>query len=210
VGIAAALRCTPVVAPTVTQTFWRSRAARLTGTFVGLAGLCATLTVLFWSMRAVMEIGGSCASGNTPYEIARPCPQGIPGLMLGSIFGGILMLGVYLVSAAGGPSLWPLAWPALFLSLGWNFFEYGVDPPLGGDTAPGWLICGVLFAVMGGVPLLLLIRAGFFAGLITGSAVETDSVGSPTVSRGALLALQVLAIVVGVWAGWRIFDWGNG
>ena len=22
-----------------------------------------------------------------------------------------------------------LAWPALFLSLGWNFLEYGVNPP---------------------------------------------------------------------------------
>ena len=35
------------------------------------------LTMVYESMRAVMDIGGSCASGNTPYEIARPCPKGV-------------------------------------------------------------------------------------------------------------------------------------
>ncbi|MBA2326041.1 MAG: hypothetical protein H0V95_05280 [Actinobacteria bacterium] len=212
--------------PTATRTFMGLRRARLVGIFIGLAGLCAALTILFWSMRAVMEIGGSCASGNVPYEITRPCPKGTGFLMTGSIFGGIFMFGLYAVSAVGGPSLWPLAWPALFLSLGWNFFEYGVDPPFGSGVAPGWLICGVLFALMGGAPLLILIRSGWFARLFTGREMgiwrswlprlpkppPTDSTPPVMVggSRGALLLLQGGAIVFGVWTGWRIFDWANG
>ena len=180
-----------------------SRPARLIGIVVGLAGLCAALTMLFWSMRAVMEIGGSCASGNVPYETTRPCPQGTGWMMTSSIFGGLFMLGLYAVSAAGGPSLLPLAWPALFLSLGWNFFEYGVDPPFGSGVAPGWLVCGVLFALMGGLPLLLLLNSGWLQSLFTGK----EMAGVP---RGAILAFQAVAIVAGTWAGWRIFDWGNG
>jgi hypothetical protein len=199
-----------------------SRPASLVGIFVGPAGLCAALTILFWSMRAVMEIGGSCASGNVPYEITRPCPKGTGFFMTGSIFGGIFMLGLYAVSAVGGPSLWPLAWPALFLSLGWNFFEYGIDPPFGSGVAPGWLICGVLFALMGAAPLVVLVTSGWFTKLFTGregagaggwlpKARSSDA--TPPVmaggSRVALLLLQGVAIVVGVLAGWRIFDWGN-
>jgi hypothetical protein len=123
-------------------------------TFVGLAGGCAALTVLFLCMRSVMDIGGSCAEGG-PYVVARPCPKGIPGLLLGSIFGGIVLLGVYAVNTFRlNLVLW--AWPALFISLGWNFLEYGFDPPEGGIVW-SWLFCGVLFVVMGGGPVLAAI-----------------------------------------------------
>lgn len=53
--------------------------------------------------------------------------------------------------------LWLLAWPALFLSLGWNFLEFGLDPPGGGGPEWGWLICAIVFGLMGGVPLLLVL-----------------------------------------------------
>jgi hypothetical protein len=51
------------------------------------------------------------------------------------------------------PSFGGLLWPALFISLGWNFLEYGFDPPFGEGLAWGWLVCGVLFMLMGGIPL---------------------------------------------------------
>lgn len=207
----------------MTRSFWTSRPARIVGIFVGLVGLCAALTILFWAMRSVMEIGGSCASGNVPYENVRPCPKGTGWLMTTAIFGGLLMLCVYALSAAGGPNLWPLAWPALFLSLGWNFLEYGVDPPFGSGVSPGWLICGVVFVLMGGLPLVALIRSGWLTSLFTGrepagagswlpKAPYSDTNASVLagVPRAGLLAVQAVAIVVGVWAGWRIFDWGNG
>ena len=47
-----------------------------------------------------------------------------------------------------------LAWPALFLSLGWNFLSTPSTRPGGGGIELGWLIPGVIFVMMGGVPLL--------------------------------------------------------
>jgi hypothetical protein len=58
----------------------------------------------------------------------------------------------------GGPKLVALAWPALFLALGWNFLEYAFDPPPPEDGVIwGWLICGIVFVAMGGVPLLFVL-----------------------------------------------------
>src|SRR5713226_10770653 len=40
----------------------------------------------------------SCASGNTPYAIAQPCPKGTGTdivLLMGGIFGGLIGAGVY-------------------------------------------------------------------------------------------------------------------
>ncbi len=127
-------------------------------TFVSLAGVSAALTWLFLGMRAVMRVGGSCASGG-PYEIATPCPQGVPLAMVGGIFGGLISLAVYAYKGLPfGPRLTRLAWSALFLSLGWNFFEFGLKTP---GLSYGWLFCGVLFALMGGLPLPFLLAAAF-------------------------------------------------
>lgn len=131
------------------------------GAFLGLAGVACGLTLVFRSMRSVMEIGGSCADGG-PYVSAQPCPDGVVEMMLLGIFGGLVALLVFGLSAArlgpgyAGLALW--AWPGLFLSLGWNFWEYGLDPPGGGGTEAGWIVCGVLFVLMGGLPLIYLVR----------------------------------------------------
>ena len=43
----------------------------------------------------------------------------------------------------------------LFLSLGWNFLSYGVfNTPEGEGIVWSWAFCGVLFVLMGGVPLV--------------------------------------------------------
>ena len=135
-------------------------------TFVALAGVAMALTWLFLGMRSVMQIGGSCASGGGPYEVATPCPEGIPLVMLGGIFGGLTFLGVYAFKGLPfGPRLAILAWPALFLSLGWNFLEFGLNPP-GEETgvSVSWLFCAALFGLMGGLPLgFLFTRSGFRA-----------------------------------------------
>lgn len=47
-----------------------------------------------------------------------------------------------------------LAWPALFLSLGWDFWEYGLDPPNDEGGAFGLIVCGVVFVAMGLIPLI--------------------------------------------------------
>ena len=62
-------------------------------------------------------------------------------------------------AALGGPygGLVLLAWPALFISLGWNFLEFAFFPPPP-DTGIelGWLIPGVIFVTMGAAPLVAI------------------------------------------------------
>lgn len=127
--------------------------------FVALAGVSCCLTLLFLGMRAVMDVGGSCASGG-PYVPRVTCPEGIPLVMMGGVWGGFVFVGLYLWSTSkhGVPTLVALAWPALFLSLGWNFLDYGIDPPYGDGLVWGWLLCAALFALMGGLPLLAMLR----------------------------------------------------
>ena len=134
----------------------------MVGSFLGLAMLACGLTLLYLGMREVMEIGGACAEGG-PYQTRQECPDGAPEALFGGAWGGLIGAGIFALSARalGGSYtrllLW--AWPALFLSLGWNFLEYGLDPPGGTEGAvAGWLVCAVLFGLMGGIPLLFLIR----------------------------------------------------
>ena len=184
-------------------------------TFVGALGVAAALTILFYCMRSVMEIGGSCASGNTPFEIARPCPDGVPGLMVGSIFGGLFFLAVYAFNAVG-PNLTFLAWPALFLSLGWNFLEFGVNPPGDdGGLAFGWLICGVVFVAMGGIPLLFALstmrsdRATRRAAREVGAQPDVARTSARD-ARIAAWVLQIVALGIGIWAGIELFELATG
>lgn len=141
--------------------------------FITLVGLTAGITLLFLGMRSVMAIGGVCAEGG-PYVPRQPCPDGVPGMMVGGIWGGIICLFLYLwaTSRAGAPSFVAFAWPALFLSLGWNFFEFGLNPPGDVGLAWSWLICGVLFVLMGGFPLIGLFPMWWRG--ITGKAEEHE------------------------------------
>jgi hypothetical protein len=103
-----------------------------------------------------MDLGGFCASGG-PYEIAVECPDSVIATTPLSIFGGFLSAGLMLWGGAALGGSWMslvfLAWPALFLTLGWNFLAYGFFPPEGGWVW-SWIVCGVLFVLMGGVPLI--------------------------------------------------------
>jgi hypothetical protein len=123
---------------------------------VSFGGIVAGLTLLYRSMRSVMAVGGSCGSGG-PYQLRVECPKGIPLLMNVAIWGGVVML--FLAMAAikrtGAPNVLWLLWPALFLSLGFYFVQFGLDPPGGGDVQVGWMVCGAVFGLMGAVPLLI-------------------------------------------------------
>ena len=91
---------------------------RTIGVGLSLAGVACALTLVFLSMRAVMDVGGFCAEGG-PFQIDQHCPQGVPGILIGSIWGGVILAFVYIFLAVGGgiPSFAALLWPALFLSL---------------------------------------------------------------------------------------------
>ena len=130
---------------------------------VAAGGLAACITLLFLGMRAVMDIGGACASGG-PFVPVQPCPDGVPALMTIGVLGLFAFGGLGLWAGARVGGAWAglplLAWPGLFLSLGWNFLEYGIAPPgEDGGLAVGWLFCGVIFVLMGAVPLWIGISA---------------------------------------------------
>jgi hypothetical protein len=125
------------------------------GIFVGLAGVAAAMTMLFLGMRSVMDIGGFCAEGG-PYVIGVSCPRDISAVMIGGIWAGLAFAGLYawLAFKHRVPNFVALLWSALFLSLGWNFLVYGLDAPGDAGLAWGWLVCAVLFLLMGGLPLI--------------------------------------------------------
>ncbi|MDQ3916757.1 MAG: SHOCT domain-containing protein [Actinomycetota bacterium] len=127
--------------------------------FLALGGLSCAMTLLYLGMRAVLDVGGACASGG-PYVPRVQCPQGIPLLMTGAVWGGLIFLGLYLWATVKHdvPTLVGFAWPALFLSLGWNFLAFGLDPPFGEGIVWGWIVCAAAFALMGGLPLLVMAR----------------------------------------------------
>jgi hypothetical protein len=129
---------------------------------VGIAGLAFSIALMFIEMRAVLDVGGSCADGG-PYVSAQPCPEGT-WLMFLAIFGGFGWgaLAFWAGSSIGGRfgSVPFLAWPALFCTLGFNFLQYGVSPPGGGGIELGFLIPGILFELVGGIPLALGLRYG--------------------------------------------------
>ncbi len=119
------------------------RAAAVTVASVLVVAVSLTWTYL--SMRAVMNVGGSCADGG-PYVSAQPCPDGsiliavaIPALII------FAMIGTVSASSVGAPTLLVPMWGGLFGSLGWNFLEYAF---IGPDVVWSWLVCGVLFWAM--------------------------------------------------------------
>jgi hypothetical protein len=130
----------------------------MVGTTVGSFGLALSITLLYLNMRAVMSIGGSCATGG-PYVIAQPCPQGTGWMMMVGILGWFGFSLLMLLTVGKGPQLWVLAWSALFLALGWNFIDFHFNPPET-TTTGGWLACGIVFWLMGGLPLLGILRWG--------------------------------------------------
>ena len=171
--------------PTTEATQSRSAVSGTFWSFVGMAGFAACLTVVSRSMRAVMDIGGYCAEGG-PYEIARPCPDGVPALMIGGIWGGVLFLGVYAYGRRGTGTMSRLlfAWTALFAALGWNFLEYGIDPPDQPGIVWGWLIPGILFELMSGLPFLPFIAFG------AARRAWRRSRGLPTPEKGPFFAYR--------------------
>jgi hypothetical protein len=178
------------------------------GTFLGLAGLCASLTLLWLAMRAVLDIGGTCATGG-PFEIARPCPKGVGWMFPIAINAGLVFLVVYGVSTSKLLNLAAFAWPALFLSLGWNFLEYGIASPGSDGLEWGFLVPGVLFVFMGGWPLLLIPSWQETTRRLRrkrrGDPEERDEPGSYG-SRGPLALLHALAIATGILGGLEIFS----
>ena len=156
------------------------------------------MTMLFLAMRGVMDLGGFVAVGG-PYEIAHPAPGWVWVMPVSILLGLAAVWGnAAAASHARGFSLAGLAWPALFLSLGWNFLEYGVHPPGGGGISFAWLLCAVLFFLMG-APVL------YFVGKAMPTAVRGES-DEPRRPWRSYVARNIVAVAAGIVGGWASFS----
>ena len=168
---------------------------RVGGLVVTTALVGVMLAWLYFGMRAVMDIGGACATGG-PYVPAVECPQGAAVLI--SIAPPVLLLSTFaatgLAVTMGAPTLLLPMWFLLFGSLGWNFLEYAFSED---GIVFGWLVPGIMFEAMA-LPALFL---------WVGSGVLRRAGGGPEVRAARRWkAAQLAIIAVGVGVGVLTFD----
>ncbi|MCB0896591.1 MAG: hypothetical protein H6529_05150 [Nocardioides sp.] len=190
---------------------------RVVTLYVSVLVMLLMMTWVYLSMRAVMDIGGSCGSGG-PYVVANPCPDhiaafmtlGIPVMLVSAFVGSGVAMGL------GAPNLLLPMWWLLFGSLGWNFLDYGLFQ---GDVVWGWAFCGVLFELMALPALLISLpwgwtgpariaearaqRQAVVAERAEGPAGAAASPGAP--GAGRWVVAYVLLGALGVALGWWSF-----
>jgi len=149
----------------------RTPAWRIAGSFVSWLLFVFSFTGLFLSAGVVIGLGGYCASGG-PYVIETQCPEGVILFAPLGIFGMIAAAVISMAVADNlGAPLYLWAWPILFVGLGIQFL-LGATAGIGIVTN---ILLGLMFVVMGLVPLIGTVRTGarpFFLG-------ATDADGRP-------------------------------
>lgn len=196
--------------------------ARVLGSAVSWMLFTLCFTLLYQVSAVVMGLGGFCASGG-PYVIETECPEAVVVFAPLSIFGGLLAAAIGLFFARGfGTPLVLWAWPILFVGLGLDFLRASVLP---GGVAN--IVVGIVFVVMGLVPLVIVLRLGaarllvgttnahdrpFRDGrgptpvLLIGRAGDHESAAPATAGDWALaLGVSVPSIILGVWVGLLLF-----
>ena len=159
---------------------------------VSVALIGVTLTWTFLGMRAVMDIGGACATGG-PYVPVQPCPEGASALLSAGI--PLLLLATFAASGialdAARPSLLLPMWVLLFGSLGWNFLEYAFGED---EVAVGWLVRGIMFELMALPALVLWFGSSWLRGFVT----ERPPSDSGIRWKLAYIALLGVGVALGV------------
>lgn len=169
--------------------------ARISGLGVAVVLIGIALAWTYLGMRAVMDIGGACATGG-PYVPVQPCPEDATTLL--SVGIPLLLLATFAASGIAlwikAPTLLLLMWFLLFGSLGWNFLEYALAED---DVVMGWLIPGIMFELMAFPALLLWFGASWLRAFVT----------ERPVTGGLRWKLVYLALIaVGAWLGMLSFD----
>jgi hypothetical protein len=168
---------------------------RIGGLVVSVALVGLGLAWTYLGMRAIMDIGGACATGG-PYVPVQSCPAGASTLL--SVGIPLLLMATFAASGLAlwikAPTLLLLMWFLLFGSLGWNFLEYALAED---DIVMGWLIPGIMFELMA-LPALLL---WFGSGRLREYLMERPTSGG---LRWKLVYVALVA--VGAWIGLLSFD----
>lgn len=157
------------------------------------------LTWTYLGMRAVMDVGGSCADGG-PYVSAQPCPDGSGLLVLGiPIMLVAMFAGSFVAVILQAPTIVLPMWAGLFGSLGWNFFDYGLNSD-GGEVV-SWIVCGVVFWLMAAPALYLMTKFDY-------NKDSLDGVGRAHPGQGMWWATYVALAIVGIALGaWSFNSW---
>lgn len=183
----------------------RRRTWPLAGVAASAFGLPFCLTLLWFGMRTIMATEGGFVAVGGPYEIAHPAPDWVwimpVSVILGMGFGALNGISAHM---AEGFDLIIPAWSATFLSLGWNFAEFGLGLR-GGGPAWGWIVCAVVFIPMGAIPLWGLAKGWNMVGSFS-TAPRGSGPGQEPRTPGAVYALlHVVAIPAGILAAWAFF-----
>jgi hypothetical protein len=196
--------------------------ARVLGSAVSWMLFTLCFTLLYQVSAVVLGLGGFCANGG-PYVIETECPEAVVIFAPLSIFGGLLAAAIGLLVARGfGTPLVIWAWPILFVGLGLDFLRASFLP---GGVAN--IVVGIVFVVMGLVPLVVVVRVGAARLLVgttnaherpfrdgrgptpifhVGRAGDEESAVPATARDWALaLGVSVPSVIVGVWLGLLLF-----
>lgn len=110
-----------------------------------------SLALSGFAFLSVASVGGFCASGSSAYVIQHQCPAVAIDFLPWTIFTGLIAVGLAVALAGGiGIQLRVWAWPSLFIGGGVLFLMW--------NNFSGYL-CGVIFVIMGVVPLALELKA---------------------------------------------------
>jgi hypothetical protein len=173
-------------------------------TLIGALLFLGALVAFNVSLLKVLDTG-TCASGNTPYVIANPCPAGTGkwvGLLIGSIFGGLIGAAIFAFRGdRPGHENAPLNGLFGWGSFAWGLFFAGTGIVAlvgsltmdddGGGGKLGGLIVGVTFALMGLPVLIVSLRSAIkhaFSGRDKGAPMsmgEQANAAAASASAGA-------------------------
>jgi hypothetical protein len=142
---------------------------------LGLAMFIGGIVLLNVKLVSLLETG-TCASGNTPYQIAQPCPSGTGTdilLLLAGIFGGLIGAGIF--TLRGNP-------------------PWDKDRPInsGNDFSFGFFAWGLFFTATGATSLIAS---------LTDEAVKSSSGGQlgGLIVGGTFLLMGVPVLLYSVW-----------
>ncbi len=151
-----------------------------------------------------MDIGGFCASGG-PYVIEHECPQGVAGLM--SVAPLVMILSFFMyIAFSGSAAGFILPWAAIFVSLGYNFWTYALNPPVGEGIVWGWMTPAIMFFLMGGLPLLGLKPIKYVSSLFQGGSYDGRNMDAGR-EKWMKLFVHIFGISLGIYGALWLFEY---
>ena len=123
------------------------------------AGVFVCITCIYIGMRGILDMKTGFVASGGPYQIAHQAPEWI-WIFPVSILSFFVFLGLYyaVIQKLSGVNILIFVWIFLFLSLAENFIEYSFKFIDENGINIGWLVCGIFFILLGGLPVILAIR----------------------------------------------------